>query len=1334
MTDAPTSRPTARGEGARRALLDRLLMAKGDRGDIPRLPPGVNEAPLTAAQARLWFLNRLFPQSAEYNGYATLKLDTSPGETGFRGAVLELMERHDALRLEVIDASGAPRQRRRDGLAAPVRWSDLSGLAPEEAQARARALGETAAREPFDPTRAPLFRVAACKMPDGSLLATCVFHHIVVDGASLGILFEELNALASGHALKAGPDLGFLDYAAWRAAQEAAGGFDAQLDYWREALGGDLPELVLPKDRPRPVRPTRTGGAAPIALAADLLTGLDALGDAEQATRYAVLLAAYKALLHRLTGQEDLIVGAPFAGRTHPAIEHVAGMFVNTAALRDTVRGRDTPRALVRRVRDTLLAAHDNAEAPFDAVVAALKAPRDISYSPVFQTMFGLTPAAGAGLGPGAQALDLKLDSGAAKWDLTVSLEDFGAHVDGFLEYDKDLFDPSTADRFAAMYVRLCRAFVDGPDAPISSLPLMDGAEREQILHGLNSYRRPELLWRNLAEPFQAQVARTPDATALIAETGPVTYAELNSRANRLAHHLSARGVGPGDRVAVCMERSPELIAALYATAKLGAAYAPLDPELPDARLAYMLEDIAPAALLVHAPTRERALEHALRLDLDADAHQWAQAPDFDPPPYGAPGGAAYILYTSGSTGRPKGVVHPVDAAIAEIEWLHARYPMQLGDANIFKTSFGFDVSIWEIFWTLYYGATLVIPKAGGHRDPQHLVELVERHGVTFLFLIPGMLELFLQAMTPGGCASLRWILCGGAPTPPRLRDMHHERCTAVLINGFGPTEAGCVTDMILPREPGAPVPLGRPAANYRVYVLDGELEPQPIGVPGEMYLAGEVGLSHGYLDRPGLTAERYLPDPHGEPGGRMYRTGDLGRLRADGVLEHLGRIGRQVKVRGMRIEPAEIEAVLCEHPDIARAVVAPAEDEALGLQLPAFVVPDEGRSIDPEAVLAHARRMLPGHMAPAAVIAIEAVPFNVNGKVDEPALVALWRDAPRPERIITPPETDDEAAMTQIFAELLGLEEVGVDETFFALGGHSLLIFKLLGACEARFGVAPSVIDVFTEPSPRGLCRLLAEGGSQGSNLAPLAPVAGAPLLVFVHAASGSALPFMETARAMGEGVSCYGLESPGDVDPADPIPVEALADRYVEAVDAVRELRPVILAGWSMGGCIALEMARRWMERGVDVAGLIMLDTWTPPPALEADGEAQTARAVIEALELRGLEVNDDMDGLEDPGMIARLEQVFDANRAAFMAYRPRPIDIEIDYLRAEDPPPEVGPPYPSAYDAPDRGWSRIAAHTQARTTPGGHSTMLSRENAGDLAQTLKSIIEQRLAYGDI
>ncbi len=1334
MTDASTSARPGPEQAERRALLDKLLSARSARPDIPTLPETVNAAPLTAAQARLWFLNRLFPQSAEYNGYATLRLDSAPEEAAFREAVAALMQRHDALRLEVIDAAGAPRQRRREGLDAPVRWSDLSALPANEAEARARSLCEAAAREPFNPAHAPLFRIAACAMPDGALLATCVFHHIVVDGASLGILFEDLAALSAGRRPGEASALGFLDYAAWRAEQEEAGGFEAQLDYWRDALGGDLPELALPKDRPRPARPSRTGGATGIVLERDLLADLDALGRAEQATRYAVLLAAYKALLHRLTGQEDLIVGAPFAGRTDPRIERVVGMFVNTLALRDTVRGEETPRGLVRRVRDTLLQAQDNAEAPFDAVVAALNVPRDISHSPVFQTMFGLTPAAGATLGPGAQVPDLKLDSGAAKWDLTVSLEDFGPRVEGFLEYDKDLFDPETAERFAGMYVRLCRAFAQRPDQPIASLPLIDGAERQRILHGLNAYRRPDVRWRNLAEPFQAQAARTPQAPALVTEAGKVAYADLNAQANRLAHHLSACGVGRGDRVAICMERSPELVAALYAVAKLGAAYAPLDPELPDARLGYMLKDIAAKALLVHAATSGRELTHEQRIDLDADRFCWDDAPAMNPAPAGAPGEAAYILYTSGSTGRPKGVVHPVDAAIAEIEWLHARYPMQLGDANIFKTSFGFDVSIWEIFWTLYYGATLVIPRPGGHRDPQHLVQLVERHNVTFLFLIPGMLELFLEALPPGGCPSLRWVLCGGAPTAPRLRDTHHERCTAVLINGFGPTEAGCVTDMILPREPGAPVPLGRPAANYRVYVLDGELEPQPIGVPGEMYLAGEIGLSHGYLDRPGLTAERYLPDPHGEPGGRMYRTGDLGRLRADGVLEHLGRIGRQVKVRGMRIEPAEIETVLCEHADVERAVVAPAEDEALGLQLPAFVVPVTGRSVDPEAVLAHARRMLPGHMVPAGVVAIEAVPFNVNGKVDESALLALWRDAPRPKRVITPPRTDEEAAMTEIFAELLGLQEVGVEESFFELGGHSLLIFKLLGACEARLGAAPSVIDVFTEPSPRGLCRLFAEGGSHCSNLAPLALVPGAPLLVFVHAASGSALPFMATARAIGESVSCYALEAPSDLDPAAPVPIEALAQRYVDAVDAVRELRPVILAGWSMGGCVALEMARLWLARGVDVAGLVMLDTWTPPPALEAEGEADAARAVIEALELRGLEVNDDMDGLDDPDLIARLERTFDANRAAFMAYRPKPIDIEIDYLRAQDPPPDVGLAYPQAYDAVDRGWSRFAAAAPARNTPGGHSTMLSRENAGALAATLRSIIEDRLAYGDI
>ncbi|MEV7390542.1 MULTISPECIES: non-ribosomal peptide synthetase [unclassified Streptomyces] len=621
--------------------------------------------------------------------------------------------------------------------------------------------------------------------------------------------------------------------------------------------------------------------------------------------------------------------------------------------------------------------------------------------------------------------------------------------------------DAPTVQCWARTYLRLLALLAERPDEPVGSHPLVDDEERERILTGLNPYRDPELRFRSMIEPFEQQVARTPDAVALVDESGTtLTYRELNERANRLAHFLRAGGAAPGARIGVCLERGIPLVVAIYAAVKAGATYVPLDAQLPDARLALMIEESAPTHVLTDPACRDRIPAGDWRVvDVESQDALWAGYDTTDPVSGTVPADLFNILYTSGSTGRPKGVAYPADGALAHIDWMQRQYPFGPGDSALFKTSPGFDVSIWEIFWPLWHGARLVVCRPDSHGDARHLARLVEEHRITTLFLVPTVMSPFLEHVDPARATALRWALCGGEPVTPRVRDRFYATLPATtLVNVCGPTEAGTVVDMPIKANPGARVPLGRPESHFRMLVLDTRLRPVPVGMPGEAYVAGRTGLAQGYWRSPGRTAERFVPDPYGPPGSRMYRTGDLCRYDDDGVLEHLGRIDRQVKIHGLRIELGEIEVVLAEHPAVEDCAVVPHGEPA---RLLAFVVPAEGRDpelLDTAAILARTAARLPQHMRPERIVPVPAIPATVNGKLDADALLGHV-----PDRPIEPPADEVEAALAGLYSRLLGTAPVSVLDNFTQLGGHSMLAFQLLDACERELPAKPDVTALLT-------------------------------------------------------------------------------------------------------------------------------------------------------------------------------------------------------------------------------------------------------------------------------
>lgn len=1339
----------------RQSLIDRLRGRKLTAAQEPTAIPSVTDSdvPLTSDQARIWFLARTFPGSAEYHQSVTWRFASGPEPELMEKALSTLMLRHDALRLRIHEHQGEPVQTLSDSAVPALEVVDLRQEPPDRASITCLAVGQARLREPFPLFDAPLFRVTLVRLPAGEGVLIAVVHHLIADGRSLQILGDDLTSLVLEETLPAPGPVRFIDYAAWRAARQHKADLSAQIAYWRHQLRGDLPVLDLPSDRARPAVPSRRGHTVPCQVAAATCEALRRLAADEGTTLFVVLLSIYQVFLARMSGATDVIVGTPMSCRDHPVVDRMVGMFVNTVALRADLSGEPDFRAVVRQVRVAVQDAQDHADLPFDQLVLQLGVPRDGGHSPVFQTMFGFggLPTTRRG---GPVMNDLPLDSGAAKWDLTLFLDECPHGVAGHLEYAADLFDETTARRFADIFLRLCEGFASAPDQGVHRARLLSQAELQHVLTGLNPYVRPSCEWTTLAQPFEAQSRRTPQAVALEGPEGRLHYGQLNASANRLAHELRQRGVGAGSLVAVCMERCFDLIRALLAVAKCGAAYVPLDPDLPDERIRFMLHDVRPAVVLAHSRTSGRvhgASVPLLLLDAQAVAGRSGHDPGWpdtdlvcDAPTLRP----AHLLYTSGSTGQPKAVVYPVEAALAEILWLHSRYPLQgAGDANLFVTSYGFDVSIWEIFWPLYFGARVVVPAPGEQRDPRRLVALVDAHRATTLFLIPGMLDLVLDVLTtcpPACCQSLRTLFCGGATISPRLRDRFHARFpNTLLVQGYGPTEAGCVTDMVVPREPGNPrVPLGRPAANYRLYVLDPSLEPCPIGVVGECCLGGEVGIALGYHGRPAMTAERFVPDPFGKPGARMYRTGDLCRYREDGVLEHLGRMDRQIKLRGMRIEPGEIEAVMGEHPAVLQCHVLIHEVPPGGQQLRAFVARRPGQDVSPAALMLHARQRLPRHMVPPVITVLEALPLNVNNKIDIAALTALPAVVTDDlTRGTVPPANAREATLLGIFQTLLGSTDLDVESNFFDSGGHSLLLFRLISDCEAALGRAPAMADIFSGPTVRALAACLEETRDQGArHLVPLAPGAAKPLVVFVHGMGGSALPFLEVARALGPMVSSWGLQSEdwsadGVANPdLAPDSIEAMALAYAAEVDGMRGMSPVALVGWSMGGCIAFEMARHWLSRSVDVAALILLDTWVPPQLLNP-GDRDRALEIVHTVEVLGRE----HAAAQAPVLGDRVLERHHAARArhahAFSAYRPSWLDLDLDYVRAREPFSEAHIVFPPAMEVPDdRGWGAWARGVRVHAVPGHHDSLLDSPHAAGLAALIWSVLTARLAVEEI
>jgi len=1050
------------------------------------------ELPLSFAQQRLWFLDQLQPNSAFYNLPAAVRLTGNLDVTALEHSFNEIVIRHEALRTTFTSQDGTPSQVIAPSLHLTLPVEDLSDYSADEREAKAQRTATEEVQRPFDLTSGPLLRVKLLRMTEHEHILLLTMHHIVSDGWSGSILIRELVALYQAFANGQPSPLidqhvQYADFAYWQRESVQGDRLDTQLEYWRRQLAGAPAALELPTDRPRPAIQTVRGAHHRFRVSADVTKSLKELSQREGATLFMTLLAAFKTLLYRFTGQHDIVVGTPIAGRNRIEIEGLIGFFVNTLVLRTDLSGQPTFQELLARVRQTALGASAHQDLPFEKLVEELQPERDLSRTPLFQVMFVLQNKSDDVYElPELKVEAEEVQTGTAKFDFELFLEEREDELAGTCEYNADLFDASTVERMTQNLDVLLRAIVDDPKQPITRIPILSESERHALLDNwvdtFSDYPRESIV----AELFEQQARRTPQATAVSCGPTSLTYSQLNQRANQLAHRLIAAGIGAESVVALLADRDCDFLAAILGLFKAGAAYLPLDPLHPAMRHRQVIEQ-SRANVLLHSEAFAAAVDQALE-GVDADrrplvrplsARNWEntlELRDDDPPPRCTPRNLAYVIYTSGSTGLPKGAMVEQRGMINHL-WAKARDLGLNSDDVVAQTaSQCFDISVWQFLAPLVVGGQVRIVPAEQAIDPVELLREVRDGGVTVLETVPSLLRVLLDEVEGDDVTlnRLRWLIATGEALPldlcRRWQDLANAQ--ARLLNAYGPTE--CSDDVThyelreLPIGGHSRVPIGRAIANTRLYVLDKYLMPVPVGVPGELYVGGD-GVGRGYLGAGAVTADTFVPDPFATDGGaRLYRTGDICRYLPTGDIEFLGRVDQQVKVRGFRIELGEIEAVLATHESVRECVVE-ARGDTSEKRLVAYVTTNSDASINavtPQRLWDYVRERLPEYMAPSSIVVLDQLPLTPNGKIDRKALPAPDYAKDLLQNGYIAPTTETERTLTQIWSRVLGVEKIGVADNFFMIGGHSLLATQVVSRVRQSFAIEMPLREMFESPT----------------------------------------------------------------------------------------------------------------------------------------------------------------------------------------------------------------------------------------------------------------------------
>jgi amino acid adenylation domain-containing protein len=1312
------------------------LLGGQDAAAIPRRVGGQATWPLSFSQRQLWFLDQLEPGNAFYNVPSAVMLKGHLEVALLHQALNVLVSRHEILRTTFCSVEGEPRQVVHPPMPLSLPVTDLRKLSFAEREQRVRAAVDQEARAPFDLTSGPLLRASLLRVADDEYLWLYSVHHIIADGWSMAVVLHEVTTLY-GDYLRGQPwslpplPVQYADYACWQQRLSGAT-LDAQLDYWRQTLA-DAPSLsTVPGDRPRPLVQRYAGATFSSSVDAATLRELNGLARHTQNTLFNVLMGALAVLLWRHSGQQDLCIGTPFANRSRPEIEPLIGHFVNTVVIRHQLDSQQTFAELLRRLRSQMLDVHAHQDVPFDRVVEALNPPRDTGHSPLFQVMLVLqnTPRDSVHM-PGLSLTPYSTSSATSKFDLAFEWVERKGGLNLLVEYNTDLFDASTIERLSGHYRQLLEQISLDAKQPLGALSLLADAEREQILVDWNRAEPLTQAVDCVHRLIETLVARHPQSCAVVFDHESLSYAELNAQANRLARHLRSLGVGPDVRVAVCIERSLELPVALLAVLKAGGAYVPLDPDYPQGRLSHMLSDSTPAVLLTLG-SAHAVLHQAMQgsgweapiLNLQADAASWAGlSPDnLDPLTVGVTvSHLAYVIYTSGTTGLPKGVMVEHRGLSNLLLWC-----LQVcgeSGAMLHKIPFGFDASAWETFWPLATGGRLVVARPGGHFDPAYLARVVREQRITAMVFVPAMLQLFLEEVEVSRCTTLTDVFSGGGELPPALARLFQQRLPhARLHNVYGPTETTVINSIwtLAPdaEVPALQLPIGRPIANNRFYVLDDRDAPVPVGVAGQLHIGG-VGVARGYLGLAQLSAERFIDNPF-VPGDRLYRSGDLARYLPDGQLLFLGRNDYQVKLRGVRLELSEIEARLEAFSGIRAAVVLMVGDTEQHQRLVACCAVSD--SVDETAVHAHLAKTLPSGLLPSAFLWLEALPLTANGKVDRVALSALAdQDLANRQVNLSSPRDHIELSLYQIWKSLLLAPQIGIRDNFFNVGGTSIAAIKMAHKIGQTFAVDVPIRVVLGHPTIEALAGWLRAGASPAgaqSNLIAFRGGEGTRNVVCIHPAGGTAFCYLSLAKVLPEAVGVYGVQSPG-LNPGEATEpsVEAMAEAYLRLIEPLIA-QPLVLTGLSFGGLVAYEMAKRLTAAGHRQVTLVLLDTQgSDDPAFRQQiGTVDMAEFRDKLVRFNGM-----YPGIED-AQVERYFHLYNHNRLAMAGYECAPGAGRVVLIQARE-----GFTRRQLHEL--RGfWRRRAGSSyRAKLVNGGHWDMLESAEVHRVSQTLKQELQR-------
>ncbi|WP_458367169.1 non-ribosomal peptide synthase/polyketide synthase [Burkholderia pseudomallei] len=1346
MRDAFGSDTSLRDLFARPVLKDLAehasTAARARDAAIPKVARG-EPAPMSFAQQRLWFLARMGGLGDAYHMPIAVRLRGALDVDALQRALSRIVSRHDALRTTFALEGEQPVQRVHadDGAGLRLRIDDLRGCADAGAR-RARILAGQAS-EPFDLARGPLVRGALVREADDVHTLCVTIHHIVSDGWSIDVFCRELSelyrAFAGGQPDPLPPlPVQYADYAAWQQRGIGGAALHAQAEYWRDALAGAPTLLELPTDRPRPPQPDYAGATVGLALDAPLTAGLRALARRHGATLFMTVFAAWSVLLSRLSRQTDVVIGTPSANRGHAQIEGLIGFFVNTIALRVDLDGAPTVAELLARVKARTLAAQQHQDIPFEHVVERVQPARSLSHSPVFQAMFAWQHASRGEMrleGLRAEPLDDAART-IAKFDLTLSLRESGDAIDGGLEYASALFERATIERFAGYLRRLLEGMVADDTQRVDALPMLSRDERRDLIERRNATARPYPANSGVHRLFEAQAARTPDATAIVDGATTLDYRALDARANRIAHALAHAGVRAGDRVALHLEPSIGLVAAQLAVLKLGAAYVPVDVGNPPARKAFVAQDSGARLVLgdavldwpAAAGVPQRDLAVLLAGPWPSDAPARAPQCGGDTP--------AYVMYTSGSSGQPKGVL-VTHRGIARLAVNSGYATFDASDRFAFASNPAFDASTFEVWTALLNGASIGIVKRDDLLDLGALAGKLSSIGVTCLFLTTALFNRCVS-FDPAMFARLRCVISGGERADPAVyRKVLEAGPPRHLLNAYGPTETTTFAAVweAEPRTLAAQAaPIGRPIGNTSVYVLDAYGAPVPVGVTGEIHIGGP-GVAQGYLNRPALSAERFVRDPFVGGDARMYRTGDLGRWRPDGMLDCIGRADFQVKIRGFRIELGEIEACLLEHGALAQAAVLARDDGGDGGKtLVAYYVPRAGHEDGAPALRAHLAARLPEYMVPAAYVRLPAMPLTPNGKLERRALPAP-DERSYVRRDYAAPQGEIETTLARIWAELFGIERVGRHDGFFELGGHSLLAVRMVARVHDVLGVEVPLRALFADPVLHVFASAVARASTRqaSSNLVAFRSAGTAAPLFFIHSGLGEIGFVGDLLPGIAPEIPVYGFAAVGFLAGETPhATIEEMAAQYVDAMRRVQPHGPYRLAGWCAGGNIAFEMAHQLIAADETVEFLCMIDSPTSAPIdrsvtacvlaripddipealrtrLHALGDAFDVRGMLHACQAAG------MLPIDLPtGLMERHVAVQYAIKHAKLNYVPPRLPVDVIHFVAQDE-----PMWRNGW-AMD-GWHDVADRVICLPASGDHMTMVAAPHAEQLGRRI-------------